>query len=400
MNVEGTELQNIDLVDLGGGNAYKAISLEVATLVDDGFVSIELTDVVPKVDQPKISAIEIKKLKNHFAHAVPESNGPYSAVDIDNSGSAKVAVDGSASHTHGIGLSLTSWEWKEGSVVVGRGLEPVLDLAVGDHSIFLTVTDSDNNSDTVGTTVSVLPFGFPAVTTLSPSGGSIGGSQQITITGSGFAQSPENTVVYFGDIKLSGDSIRVVDDTTIALLSPKVTLGAPVSVSVETHIGKSNSALFTYVAASEIKFKSEKLYGIDSPTVAAFSPIGDLYVGNMKGQLARLTFNDDFNKVESKVISMISMYRPITGIAFDPMDTSGIPAVYVASNFFFHGESESTSGNAINGKIHKVSGANLDLKEDIITGLPVSDHDHGTLVFGLTVLPCLFFLLFFSLALS
>jgi len=39
---------------------------------------------------------------------------------------------------------------------------------------------------------------------------------------------------------------------------------------------------------------------------------------------------------------------------------------------------------AINGKISKASGANLDIITDIVTGLPVSDHDHGVngIVFG------------------
>jgi hypothetical protein len=66
------------------------------------------------------------------------------------------------------------------------------------------------------------------------------------------------------------------------------------------------------------------------------------------------------------------------GLAFDPMD-AGLtnPPVYITSSFYFHGESNSSSGEAINGKVHRVSGANLDIVENIITGLPVSDSDHG-----------------------
>jgi Glucose / Sorbosone dehydrogenase/IPT/TIG domain len=44
---------------------------------------------------------------------------------------------------------------------------------------------------------------------------------------------------------------------------------------------------------------------------------------------------------------------------------------------FFHGSPTSTSGQSINGKISVARGSNLDIVEDIITGLPVSDHDHG-----------------------
>lgn len=54
--------------------------------------------------------------------------------------------------------------------------------------------------------------------------------------------------------------------------------------------------------------------------------------------------------------------------------------MYVAHFQYYHGDWESSSGKAINGKVSKVSGANLDEVVDIVTGLPVSDHDHGAFV--------------------
>jgi len=55
--------------------------------------------------------------------------------------------------------------------------------------------------------------------------------------------------------------------------------------------------------------------------------------------------------------------------AFDPMETNTEnPKVYFSHSFFFHGESKSSSGQAINGKISVAWGANLDNVEDIITG--------------------------------
>ena len=79
------------------------------------------------------------------------------------------------------------------------------------------------------------------------------------------------------------------------------------------------------------------------------------------------------------MISTVANYRAILGIAFDPLDAGNAnPPVYITSSYFFHGESKSSFGEAINGKVHKVSGANLDIVVNIITGLPVSDSDHGT----------------------
>jgi len=67
-------------------------------------------------------------------------------------------------------------------------------------------------------------------------------------------------------------------------------------------------------------------------------------------------------------------------VAFDPLDTKPNPDVYIAHFQYYHGDWKSSSGKAINGKVSKVSGANLDEVVDIVTGLPVSDHDHGAFV--------------------
>jgi len=69
--------------------------------------------------------------------------------------------------------------------------------------------------------------------------------------------------------------------------------------------------------------------------------------------------------------------RTILGVAFDPMETSDIPSVYVTHTHSFHGSSASSSGGSINGKVSIVSGSNLDEIKDVVTGLPASDHDHG-----------------------
>ena len=56
----------------------------------------------------------------------------------------------------------------------------------------------------------------------------------------------------------------------------------------------------------------------------------------------------------------------ILGIDFDPLDTSANPTVYCTSNKMFHKESNSTGGLAINGKLHAVSGSNLDTVVDVV----------------------------------
>lgn len=96
--IEGNKMfSNVDIVQLGGGQPLRALTLETPQLISDGAVSISLTETVPAVNAPKLSGIEIKLLEYHLAHAV--TNGPYFVVDSDDDGSESVSVDGFLSHT-------------------------------------------------------------------------------------------------------------------------------------------------------------------------------------------------------------------------------------------------------------------------------------------------------------
>ena len=368
--------ENVDIVAIAGGKRFEAFTLESPVIVTDGFVSIEISDSVPAKDRPKLSGIEINFLQPHLAHSV--ANGPYITTDITNSGSASAKVDGTFSHSHGTGLEIVRWTWKEGSNVVGSGPSPNITLPVGEHVVTLTVKDNADNEATDSTTITVNPFGFPAISAIEPSTGSIAGGQTVTIKGSGFTYATSQTKVKFGTIELSGSSITIVDQFTIRVKSPATIIGSPVSVSVQTPLATSNAERYTYLASTPIAFNSGVLtVDIAAPTSAAFGPDGKLYVGTLYGSLARLTLDNTFTKVTETVIAQVAPFRAILGIAFNPLETQGLSDVYITTSFFFHGESKSSSGQSINGNVKKVSGANLDVVVDIVTGLPVSDHDHG-----------------------
>ena len=364
---------------MAGGNA-KAVTLQTFVLVNDGFASLAVAKVRDSrgvfYADPKINGIEIKKSVPHVAHSV--SNGPYFAVDSSNVGSATVFVDGSESHTHGTDLILTSWTWKKGAQTLGTGEITSFNLPVGTHDISLTVVDSGNFEATEATTVTVHPFGYPDISTLTPASGSIVGGEQVTIRGTGFNYSAAETVVYFGLDQLTGSAIQIINATTIIVSSPQIPISVPVMVSVETPRGRSEETTYTYVSSTPISFSTTKLLDLTQPTSAEFGPDGKLYVGTSKGTLAKITLNNKYTSVVSLVQSIVQPDRAILGIAFDPMDAGdAMPPVYISSSLLFHGESKSSSGTAINGKISRVSGANLDIVEDIITGLPVCDLDHG-----------------------
>ena len=269
-----------------------------------------------------------------------------------------------ASHTHGLGLIVTDWVWKEGATVIGTGELTQLSLPIGVHNVALTITDSGNNDSTEPTTITILPFGYPDVESISPVSGSVAGGSELTITGTGFSSTSSELIVHFGLTDLTGSDILVVDATTIKVAVPYQAVAVPVQLSVESISlnATSNSMTFTYETAVPIKWTSALITYFPSVTVAAFSPVGTLYAANSQGHIARIVFD------------------AILGMAFDPMTSADTPDpwVYFSSSKLFHGGSQSSSGNAINGKIQRARGANLEIVEDIVTGLPVADMDHGT----------------------
>jgi glucose/arabinose dehydrogenase len=372
-----TVFENVDIMVLASGEQFKAQTLDTTAIVSDGVLLIEFVKV--SNSNPKICAIEINLVGPHLAHAVTE--GPYSAVDTDDDGFAVVPVDGSQSHTHAPGLSLIEWTWKVDGQLAGTGEVINLTIAVGEHDVTLFVLDDGGNDSADSTTITVFPFGYPAVLSLSPELGSVAGGDQITIIGSGFDYSASQMTVHIGDLEFSGSNIVVVDSTTITVQSPTATLATPVPISVDTPLGTSNAIDFTYVGGAPIEFTQGKVTDVYSPTTVAFGPDEKLYVGTSDGFILKLTLDDDFNVIESVSTSVIADLpggnRTILGLTFDPMQTSQNPSVYVSHSYVFHGDPNSSSGDAINGKVSKVSGANLDTIVDVISGLPVSDHDHG-----------------------
>lgn len=261
-----------------------------------------------------------------------------------------------------------------------------LTLSTGSHTVDLKVVDSGGNEDTFYTNITVLPGTFPQVSSVSPGQGKIAGGDLITITGTNFVNV---TSVKFGVTTLVGSAITVVNSTQIRVLAPPASFSVSVPISVVNTVGESianAAAAYRYLGATEILFSNSSLGTFQNPTQVAFGPDGKLYVTNSKGDLAKFTMNDDYTAIVRRdVLIRVAPNRVILGMAFDPSDPNpDQPAVYYSSSKIFHGESRNSFGMAINGKISRASGANLDVIVDIIVGLPVSELDHAVngILFG------------------
>lgn len=221
---------------------------------------------------------------------------------------------------------------------------------MGENAVTLTVVDSGGNDNTEAVTITVFSAEFPSISGLSPDDGPVAGGNQVTINGSGFTSSASETTVKFGQSELSGSAIQIVNGNTIKVTAPAASLGVPVDVIVQTKVGTSNAKQYTYIASSKIEFDEKYLKYFDRPTVVLFGPNGKLYVANSQGQIGVFNVDDNLN-LGNPVISTVAQHRAILGLAFDPLDTSSIPAVYFSHSYFFHKEEKSSCCEAVNGKI-------------------------------------------------
>jgi glucose/arabinose dehydrogenase len=386
IEIEGVVTQdNFDMFAFAG-RRRSAIILEQDVSVTDNVLNIALR---PVVGIPTLAAIKVTRYPPHIAHAV--GGGPYAGVDVNNIGSALIPVDGSFSHTHGPGLSLSSWTWMKGTTVLASGQTAILNLAVGVHTVTLKVVDTGNNEATDSFQVTVFSFGYPVLSSVSPPQGALVGGDTIVLTGSGFNYTESSIVVQFGAANLTGPSqITVLSPTTIRVLStPASAFAVPVDIMVTTPRGTSNAQKYTYIEGVPIVFTNGTVIATAQPTRIAFGPDGKMYVSTYGGIVYKLTLNANYQVVESVISNVIPLaypgrFRPVLGIAFDPTDTKPNPDVYVSHSTIFHGSSSAYLGAAINGKVSKLSGANLDTITDVVTGLPVCDRDHAVngLFFG------------------
>ena len=374
---ESTAFSGFDIYEQANG-MFIALRREYPVRVSDGALTIEF---ISGELNAKVSGIEVEALGEvttaHQAHAVP--GGPYIATAAANVDYAFVELDGRFSHTHGPGV-IQVWRWKEGDVELGLGEMVTLPSSAGEHIVTLEVTDSDGDTQSDVTIVTVRPSSFPVITMVTPDRGDINGGDEIAIIGSGFSFTADETIVMIGSKSVTGVGLTIVNETMIIVTqTPEGVIAGDVGLSVETPVGSSNSVSFTYIDGEKLDFAVGDVFTVGGgPTTLAFGPDGKLYVGKQNGELLRLTLNETYHVVDMLLSKAIPLNEPkprtILGITFDPIDTSEYPTVYLAHSWLFH---KQEMDNMYHGKISKLSGPYLDVVEDVITGLPVSDHDHA-----------------------
>ena len=223
----------------------------------------------------------------------------------------------------------------------------------------------------------------PVLNSMSPAVGSALGGNQIELRGLGFFPSA-NVEVHWGATVLDSQDFLESGPDFLRFESPAGT--GTLQVSVQTPNGESNPRTFSYDdnAPVPIAFKTKLNYALAEPTGGAWGPDGRFYVVQRSGHLVAFTFDDDYNILAADTYDGVSANSSPTalGIAFNPHDSATPVRVYVSHSLLFaQGGGSFTGPSPYPGRVSVLEGPDFDTPLDLISGLPVSNHDHA--IFGL-----------------
>ena len=132
-----------------------------------------------------------------YAPPTSEAGLNQTVLDADESGAETVILNGSGSSD--ADGTISSYQWTEGSTLLGSGASISLDLLVGTYTITLTVTDNDGLTATDQVTITVSGNAHPTANA-GPDQAvvdvDLSGSEVLTLDGSG-SSDPDGTIVSY-----------------------------------------------------------------------------------------------------------------------------------------------------------------------------------------------------------
>lgn len=224
---------------------------------------------------------------------------------------------------------------------------------------------------------------LPIITGSNKKSGS--GEELVLLFGTSFVN---NAKVKFGEEEAA------TVESNAGVIQVRVPTGSgDVGITVSTEAGVSNAISFSYTEAASfpIKFMATTLkttagaaFKISKIAVVKYGPDGRLYCGATNSKIYALSVNKNLHVTKTCEKNVFETWsRAVLGMAFDP--TSSALKVYFTTSTLFWQEKNIIDDDAIgwkNGKIKSISmdgptGCFNDDLADVVTGLPVSDHDHG-----------------------
>ena len=220
----------------------------------------------------------------------------------------------------------------------------------------------------------------PVINSAPTDGINLGGNP-IDIAGLGFFPADQVTV-HWGSQDLTGASISV-SPNMISFLSPPGT--GSITVTVETPAGISNGFVYTYSISGPVPVNfsvTDLVPFLVAPTRGAWGSDGRLYVASVTGEINAYTFDDAYNITATQTITTLTglSNNNILGLACNPHESNGPVKLYVGHGFLFaNGGACIPEGEVsdYSGQISVLTGPAFDTIDPLITGLPVSNHDHA-----------------------
>ncbi len=216
----------------------------------------------------------------------------------------------------------------------------------------------------------------PFVNPFQETGSSFGG-QTLEIPGLGFYP-PDQVELHWGNQVFMEPDIQVTPNQIVFQTPPG---SGVLPVMVRTPQGDSNFRGFAYEdTGAPISFVTNAIASKNDPTQLVWGPDGRLYVGSLDGSITVYSFDDDYAVTAVQTVSTLtSLSNPfILGMAFNPQDPCDPPRLYVAhSQLFANGGACFTGTSPYSGQVSMLEGPLFDTVTPLITGLPVSNHDHA-----------------------
>lgn len=227
---------------------------------------------------------------------------------------------------------------------------------------------------------------LPVLTGIDPISSTLDGGGVAKITGIGLFN---DVAVQFGDEELDVD-VELSTDTEVFVTVPSSDTAQVVDVTASNQAGKSNAVQFQFSTEGHppIKFRESRVtedgksLELELITGIVYGPDHRYYASAINNQVHSFAANSRMQVFDKCTSPKLGLFRAILGLAFNPMDTE-IKLYVSASVLDWKREEKLTEIDAwANGQILRIrkdyEGFCLQREEEpVITGLPVSNHDHG-----------------------
>lgn len=231
---------------------------------------------------------------------------------------------------------------------------------------------------------------MPTITSTSVATANPGGGGQLQIKGTGFFNQPK---VKIGSFSPTFTTVSATEIVLGSIPSQAESGGKSVPVTVSNNGGVSNAETLEYSDADKatngvaweqtfLKTDSGSKYPLKQVTSIAIGPDSFYYAGSLSGFVTKFTAGKDL-KVKSPCTgppSGLGDSRAILGVAFNYKSSTNRLYVTTSSLYFaLGGPFKNDVQGWANGAVESLtSGCGcLCYEKKVVTGLPVSNHDHG-----------------------